>query len=141
MVAARVPGFNPGSGNAHEVRSLVEALWLGGCYDQLNMPSLASFEAIGRRLQTMVEAYANSGGGAPDWAHALLFTGTVSADHIVSGDLRSWAGKKGKEEVELIAARSKLKDAGLWAWGERHKLWRVYLAPNQKSRGSTSFLG
>ena len=95
---------------AHEVRSLIEALWLGGCYDQLNMPSLASFEAIGRRLQTIVEAYANSAGGAPDWGHAKLFTGAVSADDLVSGDLRAWAAKKGKEEVELIAARSKIKD-------------------------------
>ena len=60
---------------AHEVRSLVEALWLGGCYDLLNMPSLMSFEAIGRLLQTMVEAYANSGAGAPDWVHA--FTGSA----------------------------------------------------------------
>ncbi|CAE7243495.1 pksN [Symbiodinium natans] len=95
---------------AHEVRSLVEALWLGGCYDQLNMPSLASFEAIGRRLQTIVEAYSNGANGVPDWGHARLFTGAVSADDVVSAELRSWAARRGKEEVELIAARSKIKD-------------------------------
>ena len=42
---------------AHEVRTLVEALYLGGCYDELNLPSLAAFEALGRRLQTITEAY------------------------------------------------------------------------------------
>ncbi|CAE7411650.1 unnamed protein product [Symbiodinium sp. KB8] len=95
---------------AHEVRSLVEALWLGGCYDQLNMPSLASFEAIGRRLQTIVEAYSSAFNGVPDWSHAKLFTGIVSSDDIVSSELRSWAARRGKEEVELVAARSKMKD-------------------------------
>ena len=45
---------------AHEMRTLIEAIYLGGCYDQLNLPSLAAFEAIGRRLQTITEAYAAS---------------------------------------------------------------------------------
>ena len=95
---------------AHEVRSLVEAIYLGGCYDQLNLPSLASFEALGRRLQTITEAYASAAGGPPEWHHARLFTGSTSADEIVPQELRSWAAKRGKDEVELIQARSKAKE-------------------------------
>ena len=96
---------------AHEVRCLVEALWLGGTYDQVNMPALASFEILGRRLQTIVEAYSSSAGGVPDWQHAKLFTGAASADDLVSPELRSWAAKKGKEEVELAQARAKIREA------------------------------
>ena len=75
------------------------------------MPSLASFEAAGRRLQTIVEAYSSSAsGGPPDWNHARLFTGVASADDLVSPELRSWAARKGREEVELVQARSKIKE-------------------------------
>ena len=95
---------------AHEVRTLIEALYLGGVYDQLNLPSLAAFEAIGRRLQTITEAYSASPGNAPEWHHARLFTGVSSPDEIVPQELRAWAAKRGKDEVELIQARSKIKE-------------------------------
>ncbi|CAE7249467.1 unnamed protein product, partial [Symbiodinium sp. CCMP2456] len=95
---------------AHEVRTLIEALYLGGVYDQLNLPALAAFEAIGRRLQTITEAYAASPGNAPEWHHARLFTGVSSPDEIVPQELRAWAAKRGKDEVELIQARSKIKE-------------------------------
>ena len=63
-----------------------------------------------RGFQTIVEAYSGSTGGVPDWNHAKLFTGAASADDLVSPDLRTWAAKKGREEVELVQARSKIKE-------------------------------
>ena len=96
---------------AHELRTLVDIVWLGGTYDQLNVASLASFESAVRRIQTIVEAFANSAGGAPQWDHARLYTGHVTADDLVCPDLRTWAAKRGKEEVELQQARAKLKEA------------------------------
>ena len=59
----------------HELKTLVDVLYLGGTYDQLNLGSLASFEAVGRRLQAIVEAFSNSSGSTPDWSHARLYTG------------------------------------------------------------------
>ena len=84
---------------AHEVRTLVEALWLGGCYDQLNMPCLASFEALGRRLQTIVEAYSGSTGGSrtgttPNCSQAQLLqmisSRLTSALGLLRRDVKKW---------------------------------------------------
>ncbi|CAE7674483.1 pksN [Symbiodinium sp. CCMP2592] len=96
----------------HELKTLVDIVYLGGCYDQLNLASLASFEAASRRIQTIVKAFsAASGGSGPDWSHARLYTGQATADDIVSPELRSWAAKRGKEEVELAQARAKIRDS------------------------------
>ena len=38
----------------HELRCLMEVLYYGGTYDQLNMPVLASFESVARRVQCIV---------------------------------------------------------------------------------------
>ncbi|CAE7628065.1 pksN [Symbiodinium sp. CCMP2592] len=96
----------------HELKTLVDIVYLGGCYDQLNLASLASFEAASRRIQTIVEAFSGaSGGSGPDWSHARLYTGQATADDIVSPELRTWAAKRGKEEVELAQARAKIRDA------------------------------
>ena len=69
---------------------------------------------------TIVEAFSSTTSSGPEWGHARLFTGSYSPDDLVSPDLRSWAAKRGKEEVELLAARQKMKDAkkGLAADGE-----------------------
>ena len=96
---------------AHELRTLVDIIYLGGSYDQLNLPSLASFEAASRRMQT-VEAFSTGSSSVPEWwGHAKLFTGSHSPDDLVSRGLRAWAAKKGREEVELMTARQKMRDA------------------------------
>ena len=82
---------------AHELRALIEIIYLGGSYDQLNLPSLASFEAASRRVQTIVEAFASGSAAGPEWGHARLFTGSFSPDDLVSPELRAWAAKRGKE--------------------------------------------
>ena len=93
----------------HELRSLMDVLHLGGTYDQLNLPILASFETVARRVQCIVDAYA-AGGSSPDWGNAKLFTGYVGPDDLVMPQLRSWAARRGKEEVELYQARSRMKE-------------------------------
>ena len=95
---------------AHEMRVLVECLEFGGGYDQLNMPCLASFETICRRLQSIVDAYEKSTNGTPDWGNAKLFSGHASPDDLVAPSLRTWAAKRGKEEVELWQARAKMRE-------------------------------
>lgn len=95
----------------HELRTLVDTLYLAGTYDQLNVGSLGCLESVSRRIQTIVEAFSNSSGPTPDWSHARLYTGQATADDVVSPDLRSWAAKRGKEEVELYQARTKIREA------------------------------
>ena len=49
-----------------EMRCLVDIVYLAGCYDQLNLPVLASVETACRRIQAIVEAYSAGSAGTPD---------------------------------------------------------------------------
>ena len=93
----------------HELRCLMEAFYLGGTFDQLNLPVLGCFETLARRVQCIVDAYAQ-GAGAPDWGNARLFTGYSGPDDLIMPQLKTWAARKGKEEVELQQARSKMRE-------------------------------
>ena len=94
----------------HELRCLMEVLYLGGTFDQLNMPVLASFETVARRVQSIVDAYSLGGNVAPDWGNAKLFSGYAAPEDLVSPQLKTWAARRGKEEVELFNARNKMKE-------------------------------
>ena len=94
----------------HELRCLMDVLYLGGTYDQLNMPVLASFETVARRVQCIVDAYAAGGSGAPDWGNSKLFTGYQGPEDLVMPQLKTWAARRGKEEVELYQARHKMRE-------------------------------
>lgn len=87
----------------------MDVLNYGGCYDQLNLPILACFETVARRVQCIVDAY-SAGGSSPDWGNAKLFTGYVGPDDVVMPQLRTWAARRGKEEVELYQARNRMKE-------------------------------
>ena len=50
------------------------------------------------------------GTSSPDWGNAMLFTGYVGPDDAVMPQLRSWAARRGKEEVELYQARNRMKE-------------------------------
>ena len=41
----------------HKLRCLTDTLWRGATYDQLNLGSIACFEAVTRKIQAIVEAY------------------------------------------------------------------------------------
>ena len=94
----------------HELRCLMEVFQLAGTYDQLNLPVLASMETVARRVQCIVDAYAVGGASNPDWGNAKLFTGYVGPDDLVMPQLKTWAARKGKEEVELYQARNRMKE-------------------------------
>lgn len=87
----------------HELRCLMDVLYLGVAFDQLNMPVLHSFETVARRVQSIVDAYA-AGSSTPDWGNAKLFTGYVGPEDLVMPRLKTWAARHGKEEVELHQA-------------------------------------
>ena len=53
----RDAAVNPRERSGIEMRSLTEVLYMGGAIDQLNLPALASFEMVTRRISQLVEAY------------------------------------------------------------------------------------
>ena len=58
----------------HEMRTLTECMHEAACYDQLNLPTLAAFESLFRRVHSIVDAWIGLGprlGGSPDpsWIH------------------------------------------------------------------------
>ena len=77
----------------HEMRALLEAFEYAGIYDQLNLGSLASMETLGRRMQSIVDAYNSGTAASPDWGTARIMSG--------------YQGLKSKEEV---AAHAKIRD-------------------------------
>ena len=89
----------------HELRCLCDALQQAGSVDCLNL------ETIARRIQSVVDAYSAAGaGGAPDWSNAKLFSNYQAPKHVVAPQLKSWAARRGKEEVELQNARNRMKE-------------------------------
>ena len=93
----------------HEMRCLVEILWYAGTFDQLNVPVLASMETAARRIQAVVDAYSVPG-SSPDWGNARAFTNYKGPDDVIMPQLRTYAARRGKEEVDLHNARSRMKD-------------------------------
>ena len=110
QIWARHKGVYENDRAMHEMRPLLECFEHAGCYDQLNLGSLASFQTLGRRVQSIVDAYNSGTASSPDWGAAKIMSGYQGPEDLVSPNLRSWAAKKGKEEVELAAARTKMRE-------------------------------
>ncbi len=92
----------------HEVNSLIEALYVAGTYDQLNVGASVALEVIARRLLQYVEAYAH-GADNPNWSSAKHFAGTRSALDLVPEEMRSYASRLSKEEAESESLRAKAR--------------------------------
>lgn len=89
----------------HELRTLTDALFYGATHDQLNLPSLASFEVICRRIQLITEAYSNP--AAPNWSGARFFSGVSRIDDFCAPELKQFVAKKSKEVAEMESAKNK----------------------------------
>eukprot|EP00959_Pyramimonas_sp_CCMP1952_P455970 9472410-Pyramimonas_sp.AAC.2 len=89
----------------HELQNLVEVVYIGGTFDQLNMPALQCFERISRRISSIVDAYSGSGG--PSWRMARHYEGVSGVLDSVSPALRQWGIKRAKGENELNTARAR----------------------------------
>ena len=90
------------------MNALIEIIYLGGVYDQLNLPSLASMEYACRRIQVIVDAYATPG-KAPNWEMARYLSGQADGVNAVSRELRGWAVKHAKEDADIQTARSRAR--------------------------------
>ena len=98
----RVKNLRPSDRTYHEVKVLAEVFRAAGCVDQLNTPSLVSFEILGRRLQSVIDAYQ-----VPDkvsWLRARHFSGQGSIDDVAP-DLQLFVNKEVKGDNENVTAR------------------------------------
>ena len=86
------------------LETLTEVVILGGTYEQLNMPSLMSFEKASQRLQLIVEAHAEVG-QAPSWKMAGYYNGVSTLTDVVSPALRQYGTRRAKEEAEVGLTR------------------------------------
>eukprot|EP00435_Cladocopium_sp_Y103_P059476 s373_g21.t1 len=87
----------------------MDVLWLGGTYDQLNLP-VSYFETVAWRIQCIVDAYALGGSAAPDWGNAKLFTGYMGPADLVMPHLKTWAARRARKKwncIKLFTPRSR----------------------------------
>ena len=71
LVWSRHKGIHDNDRVMHEMRALLEAFEYAGTYDQLNLGSLACMETLGRRMQSIVDAYNSGSAASPGAQHAL----------------------------------------------------------------------
>ena len=87
----------------HELRTLVNVLYYGATYDQLNCPALLSFELLNRRICALIDAHRVP--TKPDWSSAKYYDISKSAEDVIPDSLRLHAGRKEKEHNELMNGR------------------------------------
>ncbi|CAK0907840.1 unnamed protein product [Prorocentrum cordatum] len=105
----RDSGVSPQGRTGIEMKLLLEILYLSGCYDQVNGPSLASVEAVSRRVRQIIEAYSTGVPGRANWEGVKHFMPPANAASVVPPELRSRAHRRAKEEVEIENMRLKAR--------------------------------
>ena len=85
---------------------------MGGAIDQLNLPSLASFEMATRRISQLVEAYQGTGAGRPNWNSVKYLAPGLEPRSVVPSVLRLYAYRCLKDAVELENQKQKLGSFG-----------------------------
>ena len=95
----------------HELDVLMWIMDRGACYDQLNLASLASFETVARRVQAIIDAYAEAG-KPPNWKLAKHYAGGGSAAEGVDPSLRDMVLRRSRLEREALAMHANVVAAG-----------------------------
>ena len=95
----------------HEVTTLVEILYQGGTYDQLNVGAVASLEIASRRLIAIVEA-TSKGLDSPNWGTARHYTGTSTIFDLALHGLRACVTCAAKDEAEIDSMRIRGRHVG-----------------------------
>ena len=91
--------------------TLVELLYQGGTYDQLNVGAVASLEIATRRLFAIVEA-TSKGLDSPNWETARHYTGTSTVFDLAHHELRACATRAAKDEAEIDSMRTRGRYVG-----------------------------
>ncbi|CAK0840736.1 unnamed protein product [Prorocentrum cordatum] len=101
----REAGVSPQERMGIEMKLLTDILYLSGCYDQLNGPSLACIETVARRVCQIIEAYSAGVPGRANWEGVKHFTQVASASYVAPAELRSHVHRRAKEEMEIESMR------------------------------------
>ena len=96
---AKAKGIEENDRVMHEMRTLINILFYAVTFDQLNCPSLLSFELVNRRICTIIEAYRNP--SKVDWSQSKHYSAHKQPEDIIPDSLRAYVARKGKEEREL----------------------------------------
>ena len=91
----------------HELSTLVDAVYHGGTYDQVNIGCSICIEVICRRIQSIVDAYSTP--GRIDFTQARHFVGSGSLEDAIDPALRNYVARKSKDEAEIQNARDKAR--------------------------------
>ena len=94
-----------------EVTTLVEILYQGGTYDQLNVGAVASLEIASRRLIAIVEA-TSKGLDSSNWETARHYTGTSTIFDLAPHELRAYVTRTTKDEAEIDSMRTRGRYVG-----------------------------
>ena len=103
----REKSISPTDRVAHELKTLTEAMFFAGCYDQLSLGAVAALEVLARRVAGGVAAHRNP--SRPQWGQARYFTGTPSIDDVTGPALRSFVVHRVKEDSDAAAAGSRVR--------------------------------
>ena len=95
----------------HEVTTLVEILYQGGTYDQLNAGAVASHEIVSRRLITIVET-TSKGLDSSNLETARHYTGTSTIFDLAPHELRAYVTRAAKDEAEIDSMRTRGRYGG-----------------------------
>ena len=102
----REKGIAPKDRAVFELRHLAEVLEYGGCYDQLNVSGLASFELIARRYQAIIAAH-KTDAGRPNYDESKFYRGLGSPLDAISPVLTASVTRRMRDEAEIEKQRHK----------------------------------
>ena len=106
---ARHP-YQPSDRSQFELKCLAEILEAAGCYDQLNLSSLAWVETLARRWQMILDAHARNP-LAPNYEASEFYSGSRRGRHGIAPILSAHVAKVMKDESEIDKQRNKARDA------------------------------
>ena len=102
--------YQPSDRSQFELRCLAEILEVTGCYDQLNLASLACVETLCCRWQMIIDARARNP-LAPNYEASEFYSGSRRGRHGIAPMLSAHVAKIMKDESEIDKQRSKASDA------------------------------
>eukprot|EP00971_Amphidinium_carterae_P330079 6462931-Amphidinium_carterae.3 len=94
--------------SVYELRALAEIMEYGGCFDQLQLCNLVSFELVARRWQLILEAH-SSDPQAPSYASAEYFSGLEHQKFGVSPELTGHIARKMKDDAMVATQKDKVQ--------------------------------
>jgi hypothetical protein len=93
--------------NHHEMKCLVEAVEVGGCFDQANVGGMVIFEVLLRRIAAMAAAL-SKGSENPDWSMAPHICGDVDPYSLLGPAKAEEVQRSATARLHLEALRARL---------------------------------